>query len=80
MMKKHKILIIEDDADLREGLSFSFSSDGYEVAETETKKDGLRKMQRVVMIWFFLIVICPMEQVLNFVKKSAPTAIFPSSC
>ena len=23
-MKKHKILIIEDDADLREGLSFSF--------------------------------------------------------
>lgn len=45
-MKKHKILIIEDDADLREGLSFSFSSDGYEVAETETKKDGLRKIAK----------------------------------
>lgn len=45
-MKKHKILIIEDDADLREGLSFSFSSDGYEGAETETKKDGLRKIAK----------------------------------
>ena len=33
------------DAD-REGLSFSFSSDGYEVAETETKKDGLRKIAK----------------------------------
>lgn len=40
---KKKILIIEDDADLREGLSFSFSSDGYDVAETGTKKDGLRE-------------------------------------
>lgn len=38
------ILIIEDDTDLREGLSFSFSSDGHLVEEVETKKDGLRKI------------------------------------
>lgn len=38
------ILIVEDDTDLREGLSFSFSSDGHNVEETETKKDGLRKI------------------------------------
>ena len=41
MMEKYKILIVEDDSDLREGLSSSFSSDGYNVLETETKKEGL---------------------------------------
>ena len=38
------ILIVEDDTDLREGLSFSFSNDGHHVEEVETKKDGLRKI------------------------------------
>lgn len=32
------------DADLREGLSFSFLGDGYEVTETETKKEGMREI------------------------------------
>ena len=41
MMEKYKILIVEDDSDLREGLSFAFSSDGYNVLETATKKEGL---------------------------------------
>ena len=41
------ILIVEDDTDLREGLSFSFSSDGHNVEETETKKGGLQK----IAIW-----------------------------
>ena len=45
-MHKHKILIIEDDADLREGLSFSFSGDGYDTAEAGTKKEGLRKIAK----------------------------------
>lgn len=40
-MDKYRILIIEDDADLREGLAFSFSGDGYAVTEAATKKDGL---------------------------------------
>ncbi len=35
-----KILIIEDDTDLREGLAFSFSGDGYEVTEAGTKQEG----------------------------------------
>ena len=46
MMEKYKILIIEDDSDLREGLSFSFSSDGYDVGETETKKEGLQEIKK----------------------------------
>lgn len=40
------ILIVEDDTDLREGLSFSFSSDGHNVEEAKTKKDGLRKIAK----------------------------------
>lgn len=46
MMEKYKILIVEDDVDLREGLSFSFSGDGYDVTEAETKKDGLREIAK----------------------------------
>ena len=45
-MEKHKILIVEDDIDLREGLSFSFSSDGYDVMEAETQKEGLREIKK----------------------------------
>lgn len=45
-MEKNRILIIEDDSDLREGLSFSFSSDGYDVIDTETKKEGLREIEK----------------------------------
>ena len=43
-MEKYKILIVEDDVDLREGLSFSFSGDGYDVTETGTKKDCLQEI------------------------------------
>ena len=46
MMEKYKILIVEDDSDLREGLSFFFSSDGYDVLETETKKEGLQEIKK----------------------------------
>lgn len=39
-----KILIIEDDTDLREGLLFSFTADGDEVKGAGTKRDGLREI------------------------------------
>ena len=39
-----KILIIEDDTDLREGLLFSFTADGDEAAGAGTKRDGLREI------------------------------------
>ena len=41
-----RILIIEDDADLREGLHFSFTCDGYEVFCVDTKKDGMREIRK----------------------------------
>ena len=41
-----KILIIEDDEDLKEGLEFSLKMDGYEVQSVTTKKDGLTFIKR----------------------------------
>lgn len=41
-----KLLIIEDDGDLREGLHFSFAGDGYEVAEAGTRQEGMRMLSR----------------------------------
>lgn len=40
-----RILIVEDDTDLREGLFFSFSGDGYEVGEAGTKKEGMKEIE-----------------------------------
>ena len=36
-MVDKKLLIIEDDIDLREGLRFSFEGDGYEVLDVGTR-------------------------------------------
>ena len=49
-MIKNKVLIIEDDEDLREGLSFSFMSDGYEVQDVGTKKEGLKEIQKNILL------------------------------
>ena len=46
MEAQNRILIVEDDSDLREGLSFFFSSDGYDVLEAETKKEGLQEIKK----------------------------------
>ncbi len=48
-----KILIIEDDRDLREGLHFAFESDGYMVFDAETKKQGLTEIKKAFTIWFY---------------------------
>lgn len=45
-MKGKKLLIVEDDIDLREGLHFSFSGDGYSVADAGTKREGLREIRK----------------------------------
>lgn len=47
-MDNKKILIIEDDLDLREGLHFSFVSDGYEVTDAGTKREGLQNIKKDV--------------------------------
>ena len=40
-----KILIIEDDEDLREGLTFSLQMDGYEIRCAGTKREGLERIR-----------------------------------
>lgn len=47
-MVKKTILIIEDDSDLREGLHFSFSGDGYDVIDAGTKRQGLQEIKKGV--------------------------------
>ena len=41
-----KILLVEDDADLRTGLAFSLTSDGYEVAAVSTKGAALEELKK----------------------------------
>lgn len=41
-----RILIIEDDADLREGLGFSLGLEGYQVYTAETIKEGLEILKK----------------------------------
>lgn len=45
-MAGKRILIIEDDIDLREGLHFSFAGDGYQVFDVGTKREGLREIKK----------------------------------
>ena len=45
-MNQYKLLIIEDDTDLREGLSFSFSGDGYDITEVGSKREGLWEIEK----------------------------------
>ena len=40
-----KILIIEDDEDLREGLAFSLQMDGYEIQCAGTKREGMERIR-----------------------------------
>lgn len=42
----NKILIVEDDEDLQEGLAFSLKMDGYEIQCASTKKDALQYLTR----------------------------------
>ena len=41
-----KLLIIEDDMDLREGVRFSFEGDGYEVLDVGTGREGQQEIKK----------------------------------
>lgn len=45
-MSEQKILVIEDDEDLREGLVFSLENEGYEVYEADNKAEGKAEIGR----------------------------------
>lgn len=56
MIIEKKLLIIEDDLDLREGLYFSFTEDGYYVFHVGTKKEGLQEIKKG--IYDFVLLDC----------------------
>lgn len=41
----NKLLIVEDDQDLLEGLAFSMESEGYQVICASTMEEGLKKFR-----------------------------------
>ena len=43
----NRILIIEDDEDLREGLAFSLEMDGCETACAGTKREGMEQLKKL---------------------------------
>lgn len=45
-MDGKKLLIIEDDTDLREGLRFSFEGDGYAVFDVGTRREGRQEIKK----------------------------------
>ena len=51
-----RILIIEDDGDLREGLIFSLEMEGYETAGCGTKREGMELLKR--QAWDLLLLDC----------------------
>ena len=71
-MAENKMLIIEDDADLREGLSYSFAGDGDDVGQAGTQKEGRSK--RAAMISSYWTATCRTAQDLSCVKKCGNTA------
>ena len=75
-MRSLSILVIEDDADLREGLVFSFSSEGNTVVGGGTKRKGIGKSAAESMILCFWTAICPTPAGLNFAGKCAGTVIY----
>ena len=52
----NRILIIEDDEDLREGLTFSLEMEGYEAAGCGTKREGMELLRK--QRWDLLILDC----------------------
>ncbi len=51
-----EILIIEDDADLREGLSFAMETEGYRVRTAGTKLEGMQLIKR--KSWALILLDC----------------------
>lgn len=47
-MEKTKILIIEDDADIREGVRILLESEGYDVTEVEDGRSGLERLDNTI--------------------------------
>ncbi len=79
-MKREKILVVEDEADLREVLSYNLTRDGYRVVTAENGADGLRKARKEVPDLVLLDLMLPDldgVEVCRRLKKDPLTATLP---
>ena len=77
-MAENRILIIEDDADLREGLQFSFEGDGLKVTGAGTKEEGLQKIKQGTAD--LVLLDCNLPDGTGFVVMCGVSAVSRSSC
>jgi DNA-binding response OmpR family regulator len=79
-VKREKILVVEDEADLREVLSYNLTRDGYRVVTAENGADGLRKARKEVPDLVLLDLMLPDldgVEVCRRLKKDPLTATLP---
>ncbi len=68
-MKKEQVLIVEDDADIRDGVRILLESEGYAVMEAEDGRQGLYCLNDEVDL-VILDVMMPGMSGLELVRKS----------
>jgi len=79
-VKREKILVVEDEADLREVLSYNLTRDGYRVVTAETGTDGLKKARKDAPDLVLLDLMLPDVdgvEVCRRLKKDPLTATLP---
>lgn len=79
-MKREKILVVEDEADLREVLAYNLTRDGYRVVTAESGAEGLRKARKEVPDLVLLDLMLPDldgVEVCRRLKKDPLTATLP---
>lgn len=74
-----QILIIEDDDDLREGLTFAFEMEGYMVESAATKHDGLHLVGKKA--WSLILLDCNLPdgngfELVQEIKKYSDVPLF----
>ena len=79
-MKREKILVVEDEADLREVLSYNLTREGYRVVTAEGGSEGLRKARKEVPHLVLLDLMLPDVdglEVCRRLKKDPVTSSLP---
>ncbi len=69
MSYKGKVLIIDDEKDIREGLSLAFTKEGYEVDLAGSRKEALSFLKRFEYDVIFLDIKLPDCEDLSFLKE-----------
>lgn len=72
-----KILYVEDDLSLIDGLQYTLEASGYMVDNAKTVKEALAYSERTPMIYFCWMLRSQMAQASMFVKRYGTAQPFP---